>query len=340
MRVAFLYNRSSEDPAHAAEDAVPSRSPIVAALKQLGHRVTPIACTLDLAAVQRRLLSAKPDVVFNRVESLGGSDSMMGAVTLLLDAMKIPYTGNSTAALVATVSKVHVKERLQQAGLPTPAWISTDRAWATTNTTARFILKSEFEHASFDLNDTSIVRITGQKQISALLKNREATTRRVHFAEEFIDGREFNLSLIGPGPRVLPPVEIDFSTFPQGKERIVGHLAKSDQTSFEYNATDRLFDFPHADQQLLQALSALAVECWHLFGLGGYARVDFRIDSGQQPWILEVNTNPCTLPNAGFAAALENVGIEYHQGIQLILDAAISQPASDATRHKQPATIV
>ena len=131
MRVAFLYNRSSEDPAHAAEDAVPARSPVVDALKRLGHRVTPIACTLDLAAVRRRLMRAKPDVVFNRVESLGGSDSMMAAITLLLDAMKIPYTGNSTAALVATASKV-VCERASSSGqgCRRPSWINADRSVA------------------------------------------------------------------------------------------------------------------------------------------------------------------------------------------------------------------
>ena len=78
------------------------------------------------------------------------------------------------------------------------------------------------------------LRVTGQEQISALLHEREAATGRAYFAEEFIDGREFNLSLIGPGPQVLPPAEIDFSTFPRGKERIVGHSAKCDQTSFEY----------------------------------------------------------------------------------------------------------
>ena len=116
MRVAFLYNRSSEDPAHAVEDAVPARSPVVEALKRLGHRVTPIACTLDLAAARRRLMRAKPDVVFNRVESLGGSDSMAAAIALLLDALQIPYTGNSTPAIVATASKVRVKERLVEAG--------------------------------------------------------------------------------------------------------------------------------------------------------------------------------------------------------------------------------
>src|SRR6266478_1474059 len=133
MRVAFLYNRSSQDPANAAEDAVPSRSPVVDALKNLGHRVTPIACTLDLMAIRRKLMRAKPDVVFNRVESLGGSDSMMAAIPLLLDAMRIPYTGNSSVALVATASKVYVKERLDRARLPTPKWINANRRFTNSD---------------------------------------------------------------------------------------------------------------------------------------------------------------------------------------------------------------
>jgi D-alanine-D-alanine ligase len=324
MRVAFLYNRSSEDPAHAAEDEFPARSPVVDALKRLGHRVTPIACTLDLAAVRRQLMRTKPDVVFNRVESLGGSDSMMAAITLLLDAMELPYTGNSSAALVATASKVYVKERLYRAGLPTPKWINADRSWAE-NGNSKFILKSVYEHASFELDDTSIVCVTGQEQITALLQEREAATGRGYFAEEFIDGREFNLSLIGSGPRVLPPAEIDFSAFPRDKERIVSHLAKCDQSSFEYHNTPRVYDFPTSDQSLLEHISELAVQCWRFFELCGYARVDFRVDSANQAWILEINTNPCISPDAGFAAALEQAGFGFADGIQRILDAAIDR---------------
>jgi D-alanine-D-alanine ligase len=327
MRVAFLYNRSSEDPGLAAEDEVPARSPIVHALKQLGHRVTSIACTLDLASIRQRLLRAKPDVVFNRVESLGGSDSMMAAITLLLDAMEIPYTGNSSAALIAASSKVYVKERLCRAGLPTPEWINADRGW-TGEGNSKFILKSVYEHASFELDDASIVTVSSQEQVSALLRDREATTGRSYFAEEFIDGREFNLSLIGPGPRVLPPAEIDFSTFPPDKECIVGHSAKCDPTSFEYHNTDRIFDFSACDQPLLKQLGELAVECWRLFELCGYARVDFRVDSAKQPWILEINTNPCTLPDAGFAAALAHAGIYFHDGIQAILDEALDRTSA------------
>jgi D-alanine-D-alanine ligase len=327
MRVAFLYNRSSEDPGCAVEDEIPARSPVVKALKRLGHSVMPIPCTLDLAALRRKLMRAKPEVVFNRVESLGGSDSMMAAVTLLLEAMELPFTGNSSAALVATASKVYVKERLRRAGLPTPKWINTDRGWSE-NGDGKFILKSVYEHASYQLDDASVVHVTSQAQICDLLHDRETTTGRAHFAEQFIEGREFNLSLIGAPPRVLPPAEIDFSAFPVGKERIVSDSAKCDQTSFEYHNTERLFDFAARDHRLLDQIRNLAAQCWRLFELTGYARVDVRVDPDQQPWILEINTNPCTLPESGFAAAWERSSGEYHNLIQAILDAAIATPAA------------
>ncbi len=358
MRVAFLYNRSSEDPAHAAEDEVPARSPVVAALRQLGHKVTPIACTLDLATVQSRLLRAKPDVAFNRVESLGRSDAMMPAVTLLLEAMQIPYTGCSSVAITAAGNKVFAKERLVRAGLPTPRWIEQG-AWSTKQgvmeeyfsslpapcsslDNPKFIVKSIHEHASFQMDDESVVWMTGLEQMRELLREREAATGRAHFAEEFIEGREFNLSLIGEGPRVLPPAEIDFSAFPLGKQRIVGHGAKWDTASFEYHHTPRRLEFPAIDRPLVQRLSEIAAECWRLFDLTGYARVDFRCDEEGQPWILEVNINPCISPDAGFAAAAKQAGIDYAETIGQILEDAVrrDQAAVRSKPHFQPAVLV
>jgi D-alanine-D-alanine ligase len=123
----------------------------------------------------------------------------------------------------------------------------------------------------------------------------------------------------------LPPAEIDFSAFPDGKPRIVGHAAKWNASSFEYNTTERTFKFPASDEQLLRRLSELTLECWRLFGLSGYARVDFRCDANGQPWILEINPNPCLLPDAGFAAALEQAGIGYDSALQRILEDALAR---------------
>ena len=75
----------------------------------------------------------------------------------------------------------------------------------------------------------------------------------------------------------------------------------------------------------MRRLSDLAAECWRLFDLRGYARVDFRCDAAGQPWILEINTNPCIAPTSGFAAALQQAGISYDDGIQMILDDALAR---------------
>jgi D-alanine-D-alanine ligase len=214
--------------------------------------------------------------------------------------MGIPYTGCPTEAIVAVTSKVAVKERLLAAGLPTPPWLDLDRRFCLPQAisaksdggTTRFILKSVYEHASFHIEDASLVAPDNSEAVTTLVCECTKQSGRAFFAEQFIDGREFNLSLWGAEPELLPPAEIDFSTFPAGKPRIVGHRAKWNPASFEYDQTARRFEFPAADRTLLLQLKKLAIDCWRLFGLDGYARIDFRIDAAGQPWILEINANP------------------------------------------------
>ena len=334
MRVVFLYNCSSEDPANAAEDEIPVQSPVVAALKQLGHEVIPLACTLDLEQVRRRLLQIGPNVVFYRVESLGGSDSMMAAATLLLDSLRVPYTGNSSEALVGTASKMSVKERLIRAALPTPRWFDRDGAGGCANddlasshfdVRTKYIIKPDLEHASFAIDDRAIVEVSSRNELVDLIRTREEHSGRPYFVEEFVNGREFNVSVMGEPPRVLPVAEIDFTEFPTEKPRIVSHDAKWNVESFEFNNTPRRFEFPDSDSSLIEQLHDLTLACWRLFRLTGYARVDFRVDMIGRPWILEINTNPCISPDAGFAAAMDRAGLSYETGLQQIIDCAISR---------------
>ena len=99
----------------------------------------------------------------------------------------------------------------------------------------------------------------------------------------------------------------------------VGYRAKWDEESYEYRHTPRRFDFPESDAPLLERLRQTARACWHLFGLQGWARVDFRVDAEGHPWVLEVNANPCLSPDAGFAAALDRAGIDYGAAMERIL---------------------
>jgi len=86
-----------------------------------------------------------------------------------------------------------------------------------------------------------------------------------------------------------------------------------------------------ADGPLLQRLRRFAKSCWALFGLRGYARVDFRVDAEGQPWVLEVNANPCLSPDAGYAASLSRAGIDFDQAVQQILE---DVPRRAATRKR------
>lgn len=335
MHVVILHNAVLPGDSAADRDVLVQAEAVGAALAELAHSSAAVAWDLDLRAARDRLAACRPDVVFNLVESLGGSDWLASTATGLLDTMGVPYTGSATEALLLTNHKLLAKQRFGQAGLPTPQWLVLDPRRAGGSTIglpgralvpgAAHVVKTLWEHASFNLDEHSIVRPADEGELLAILRDAAQRLRRPCFAERYIEGREFNLSVLaGPdGPEVLPPAEIDFSAFPPDKPRIVGQRAKWEEASFEFQQTPRRFDFPPADRPLLDRLRGLAREAWLLFGLGGYARVDFRVDEAAEPWILEINANPCLSPDAGFAAALTRASIPFSQAVARILEDAI-----------------
>lgn len=326
MHVAVVHNAVSEDAGPDERDVLVQADVVLRALESLGRRASVVPCTLDLESIRTELGRLQPDVVFNLVEALGGSDRLQTLFPALLDAVGIPYTGVPTESFLIASHKLLAKERLRRAGLPTADWAigtGSRHRWALPDMrplAPPFIVKSVFEHASFGMDDEAVVSSEG-RPAEEVIDERTRRFGREFFAERFIAGREFNLSLLaGPdGPEALPPAEIDFSTFPEGKPRIVGYAAKWAEGSFEFDQTPRRFEFAEADAGLLAELRSLAIRAWRAFGLRGYARVDFRVDNQGQPWILEINGNPCLSPDAGFAAALARAGIRFPEAVSRIL---------------------
>ena len=148
------------------------------------------------------------------------------------------------------------------------------------------------------------------------------------FAERFIDGREFNFSIFEKegNPHLLPLAEMCFTNYNSDKPHIVGYRAKWHADSFEYQHTVRNFDFSQEDEPLIEELSNIALKCWNVFGLRGYARVDFRVDDQKRPFVLEINANPCLSPDAGFAAAIERAGLTYRDVVNDIVNSVFSRP--------------
>ena len=318
--VAMVHNTVSETASADEADVLVQADAVEQALGALGYRVQRLSCNLDLESHRRQLTELKPLFVFNLVEALGGSDRMIAAAPLLYEAMGLPYTGSPASALVITSDKVESKRLLLAAGLPTAGWLA-EGSQSRLSFPGRYILKCTAEHASFALHDDAVLQAHDEDELVAALARYQERVGRPCFAEAFVDGREFNLSVLSSpdGPQVLPPAEIDFSTYPHGKPRIVGYEAKWDESSFEYGHTPRVFDFPAADRSLLAQLSGLAARAYKLLGLRGYGRIDFRVNGRGQPWILEANCNPCLSPDAGFQAALERARIGFDEAVRRIV---------------------
>ena len=92
-----------------------------------------------------------------------------------------------------------------------------------------------------------------------------------------------------------------------------------DEVSHESWDHMRRFQFSPDDEPLLVKLKEMAEKCWDLFGLGGYGRVDFRVDQLNQPWVLEINANPCLSLDAGFFAATTQAGLSYKDMVRRII---------------------
>jgi D-alanine-D-alanine ligase len=291
------------------------------AIRDLGYESHEVPVTLDLHHMLIALRKLDPVVVFNLVESIEGRDSLIHLVPSVLDASGIRYTGCPTESIHLTTNKLTAKNVYSLMGIPTPQWIVCDlKPVDTLPFDPPYIVKSVWEHASKNLDDGSVFH--DRKLLLDALRDAGGEV----FVEAFVDGREFNLTMLGgkDGPEVLPPQEILFVDFPCEKPKIVGYRAKWETDSFEYKNTQRTFSFTPEDAVLISEMKTISLECWRSLGLRGYARCDFRVDKENRPWLLEVNTNPCISPDSGFIAAAKEAGLGSIDVIRRIVDEALA----------------
>ena len=301
-------------------DTIAAAKAVAGALVRLGFATEVIGLDHDLAGIDA-LLPRRPLLVFNLVDAVGGDCRLAPMVPARLDALGLPYTGAGTTAWLDTLSKIGTKLKLERAGLPTPEW-SADGSGLRAD--ARVIVKPVWEHGSLGIGPDSVV--LGADAARAIA---ERTLRwdTEHFAETYIDGREFAAAMMeGPeGVEVLPIRETVFQGFDDGEPLITDYDAKWTPGSQPFIGTPRRFGIEKEEPELAAELTRISLACWDLFRLGGYARVDFRVDPAGAPFILEVNMNPCISDDAGFAASAVEAGLSYDEMIGRIVDDSLGR---------------
>lgn len=328
MLALILHDDVSWDSAAPDQvDALVQVETVRVALAEMGYSAVVMGLSMDLAQLVESVRQVRPHLVFNLVESLGGRGKLIHLAPAVLDTLGVPYTGSKIDAVYTTSNKVLAKKLMAGGGIPTPDWFSmADLRAGLVRPAGAYIIKSVWEHASLGIEAESVVSAESPKELLDHAIRRKDKLGGECFAEAYVEGREFNLSLLAGerGPEVLPPAEIVFDGFPSGGRKVVGYRAKWDAESFEYRHTPRCFDFPSADEPLLRRLKEIALRCWDLFGLRGYARVDFRVGRKSGPLVLEVNANPCLSPDAGFAAAADRAGLSFTKAVERIVGDALT----------------
>jgi len=324
MKVAIVHDRIAPDARVDERDALLQAKLVAELLAELGHESVRLEASADLEGLAARLRTERAELIVNLVESLEGIAEQIHFVPRWLESLGIPFTGGGSAAIRATSNKLEAKRRLRAAGLPTPDWVEPG-ATAPPGT-RRWILKPIWEDAGVAIDDEAVVEAGGET-LDRLVRERAERVGRAAFAEAYVEGRDLNVGLLSKpgGIEVLPPMEVIFERWPEGKPRIYGFAAKWDPTSLEWDRTDHVYTLASREPALVARLEPLARACASEFGLSGYARVDFRVNERGEAFVLEINSNPCLSPESGYLEAAALVNLAPRDVLARILEAALTR---------------
>jgi D-alanine-D-alanine ligase len=326
-KVGIVHNQPAsqgQENWQSSLDVIVQVEAIEEALEALGHSSVRIPFTRDLGGFSERFKEQMVDIVFNLCETVDEDPHLIWHAAAVFELLGVSFTGSTSAALMLTTDKVVSKRLLKGRQVRTPKYIVYNGSREFTTALLEFpvIVKPRFEDASIGIDQDSIFE--NDQELRKGLKQFLDRFGPV-LIEEYIPGREFNLTLLGyPVPSVLPVGEIDFSAFPENLYPIVGYRAKWDKASFEYNHSPRRFP-RDLSRSLANKMEKVALACFHLFMVRDYGRVDLRVDDHGKIYVLEVNGNPCLSPDAGFAASAQEAGLSYEDMIGMIIDSAIQR---------------
>jgi D-alanine-D-alanine ligase len=340
--VAVLYNVDFEDACPADDPMWASRADVAlvatsvaTALATLGHEPQLVGVDGDLAALRSTLLEHDVDCAFNLCESLVGDARLESAVPLVLELLGLPFTGSPPEVLAFALRKDRVKQRLEAAGIPTPAGRVLARADDPCDLPFPLIVTPVREDGSAGISRTSVV--WSEAELRAEVASLIATFKQPALVEEYVEGREFNVAMLGhPTPRVLPLSEIDFTALPAGAPRIVSYDAKWTTGSVDDLGTVPVLH-PSLPNPLAARVRRVASDAFRAVGVRDYGRVDVRLAATGVPYVVDVNPNCDLSPSAGMARAAAAVGIDYTALAGLLVRYALRRRGS---LRRAPAAII
>ena len=310
------YNQSSEEA--AVIGVLEAVNAVHTALQKLDYSVIKVPLVPPLKQAVKTLKQLDVDLVFNLFEGFCGYPDTEADVADALAKNEVPYTGSPGKALRLALDKASSKTQLKSKSIATPNFqLLNNFTVADFHLRYPCIIKPAAEDASHGLSEKSIVHDSSslKEQLVTLQRNYKGKL----LVEEFIDGREFNITIMGNsmGYFALPISEIKYF-LPQGKPRILTFEAKWKPDSLYYKSTKVICPAEITDpERLLMEKTAMAA--FKMLGCYGYARVDMRLNNNRHLYVLEVNPNPDISPTSGIIRQAKSAGLTYVQFINRII---------------------
>jgi D-alanine-D-alanine ligase len=297
---------------------------VFAALTSRGHEVSVFGVHGDMVKLIEGLRERKPDLIFNLMETFGKTQLGSIGVVGLLDLLGLPYTGGGPGEFFLQEDKGITKKILayDQIRFPDYAVFNAEAAFETGgNLRFPMIVKPLRMDASIGISSKSIVRTTKEmmERINAIHKLKDSA-----LAEEFIEGREFFVGLIGNAePQILPVLEVDFSGMPEGAPKILDEKAKWDTDSAEYKGSTVVV--ATLEPELRGRIEKIALDAYRALRVRDYGRIDLRMSAGGEIYVIEVNASCYLERTSELAMSALAAGIEYEDLLERIVQLALGR---------------
>ena len=317
MSVLFWEDR---DQAGAEHDEVVDQ--VAGALSEGGHKVSLIGISDDLRELLDKLDEQRPQLVFNLCERFCDNDLFDMHVIAVLDMLGQPFTGTGPLGSALRQDKAITKKLLKFHDVPYPNSITFDKNDIEFAGRMRFPLfvKPLTGDASMGIDDSSLV--TEYSKLVERISFIQTQLNLPALVEEYIEGREFYVSILGNCPsEILPVMELDFTKLPGGFPKIYGSDAKSDETSVQYNSVNAIVA-TELSPEIRARIANVGREAAYALKVRDYGRVDIRLTDDGRPVVLEVNANPYLERTSAFALAALQAGMGYTMLINRIAEIA------------------
>ena len=323
MKITVLtYLDSKNENSKDYEAVVPQ---VAKALRSLGHRVSILGSHGNVKRLTAGLSRRKPDLVFNLMEMFG--ENIFGDIPVagLLDLCGLKYTGSGPGELYLSQDKGLTKKLLAFEDILYPRFLVFSRGEAFEtggNLRMPLFVKPLRSDSSLGIGGKSLVHdaVALMERVAYIRKELNDSA----LAEEYIEGREFFVGVLGNAQaKALPPVEVDFTGFPEGVPKVLDSKAKWDERSKEYKGTKSVL--ANLPDELRARLQKVAVDAYRALRVRDYGRVDIRLTDTGEIYVLEVNASCYLERSSEFAMSAAAAGMDYPQLIERIIQLALER---------------